>query len=73
MYQGFSLKFLKRKISQILFSVTKLIGLPEQLFHFNRKQWKYKNLRYSCQEKTSDKVCAKCYATGTIYKGIETL
>ena len=42
MYPRFSLKFLRRKISQILFSMTKLIGCPEQLFHFNRKQWKYK-------------------------------
>ena len=40
-FQGFSLKFLKIKISQILFSVTKFIEHPEQTFPLNRNQWKY--------------------------------
>ena len=44
MYQGFPLKFLesKSKISQFLFSVTKLVGHPEQKFNLHSNKSKYK-------------------------------
>ena len=73
MYQGFSLKFLKTKISQILFSVTKLIEHPEQTFNLNRTNGSIKNLRHNYHDKTSNNICAKFYATGTINKGIDML
>ena len=41
-YQEFPLKFLETKISQFLFSVTKLIGHREQNFNLHSKKSKYK-------------------------------
>ena len=65
--------FLETKISQFLFSVTKLIGHPEQNFNLHINKSKYKQSEKCFSEKTSNNTCAKFHPAGAVEKRIETL
>ena len=65
--------FLETKISQFLFSVTKLIGHPEQNFNLHINKSKYKQFEKSFSREDFKNTCAKFHPAGAVEKRIETL